>query len=95
MKNFPENNFSFINEFNKWIKEENIDHKLNRRKNQKVYPKTSKKLGSKIVVDNGCYKELCKEFIKHGGIIIGSDGNMVEVEVRSGTFYINEKFIYF
>lgn len=95
MKKITENNFSFINEFNKWIKEEKIDHNLNRKKNQRVYPKTSKKLTSKIVVEDGCYKELCKEFIKQGGKVIGGDGKMIKIEVHSGTFFINEKFIYF
>lgn len=87
--------FSFINDFSKWIKEESVNKDFNIKKNQKVYPKHSNKLSSKIIVEDGCYKELTKDFIKRGGTILRADGEMLMVEVHSGTFYINEKEVYF
>jgi hypothetical protein len=87
--------FSFINDFSKWIKEESVNKDFNIKKNQRVYPRISKKLSSKIVVEDGCYKELTKDFIKRGGIILRAEGEMLMVEVHSGTFYINEKEVYF
>lgn len=88
-------NFSFITNFSKWIKEEKINRDFNLKKNQKVYPKNYKKLSSKIVVEDGCYKELTKDFAKKGGTIIKSEGNMLLIEVHSGSFFINEKEVYF
>lgn len=87
--------FSFINDFSKWMKEESVNKDFNIKKNQRVYPKYSKKLSSKIIVEEGCYKELTKDFIKRGGTIIRVDGEMLMVEVHSGTFYVNEKEVYF
>lgn len=87
--------FTFINGFSKWIKEEKINKDFNLKKNQIVYPKNSKKLSHKIIVEDGCYKELTKEFIKSGGTIIKNEGEMLMIEVRSGTFFINEKEVYF
>lgn len=87
--------FSFVNNFSKWIKEENVNKDFNLKKNQKVYPKTIKHLSSKIIVEDGCYKELTKEFIKKGGVIVGSEGNMLLIEVHSGSFLIREKEVYF
>ena len=49
--------FSFINDFSKWMKEESVNKDFNIKKNQKVYPKHSNKLSSKIIVEEGCYKE--------------------------------------
>ena len=86
--------FSFINNFSKWIKEEKINKDFNLKNHQRVYPKTSKKLSSKIIVEEGCYKELAKDFIKRGGVIMGSEGKMLLIEVHSGSFLINEKEIY-
>jgi hypothetical protein len=87
--------FSFINDFSKWMKEESVNKDFNIKKNQKVYPKHLKKLSSRIIVEEGCYKELTKDFIKRGGTILRADGEMLMVEVHSGTFYINEKEVYF
>lgn len=87
--------FSFINEFSKWIKEEKVNRDFNIQRNQKVYPKHLNKLSSKMIVEEGCYKELTKDFIKRGGLILSIDGKMLMIEVHSGTFYINEKEVYF
>lgn len=87
--------FTFINGFSKWIKEEKINKDFNLKKNQRVYPKHSKKLSHKIIVEEGCYKELTKEFIKNGGIVLKNEGELLMIEVRSGSFMINEKEVYY
>jgi hypothetical protein len=93
MKNI--NDFSFINDFSKWIKEEQVNKDFNLKKNQRVYPRSYKKLSSKIIVEEGCYQELAKDFAKKGGVILKTEGEMLVIEVRSGTFLINEKEVYF
>ena len=61
---------------------------------EKVYPKNTKNLGTRITIDEGNHKEIKKDFIKSGGTVIGSEEEFLRLEVNSGTFYINKKYIY-
>lgn len=84
---------NFLNEFSSWIKSKEDFNGFNKKVNQKVFPNTSK-ISKKISLDFGSLEEVSRDFLKRGGKIIKEDGNMVLIEVNSGTFYINKKYIY-
>jgi len=45
---------------------------------------------SEIKID----KEIKKDFIRSGGTVIGSEEDLLRLEVNAGTFYINKKYVY-
>jgi len=92
MKTPFDDNFSFLNEFNNWIKQDKVPSMP--KIQEKVYPKNTKNLGTRITIDEGNHKEIKKDFIKSGGTVIGSEEEFLRLEVNSGTFYINKKYIY-
>ena len=48
---------------------------------------------SSIDVQEGDIKSICKTFFREGGTVKEIDGNDVLIEVKEGTFIINEKSV--
>lgn len=92
MKTPFDNNFSFLNEFNKWIKDD-LAPSMPKIK-ERVYAKNIKKIGSKILVDEGNHQEIKKDFIKNGAIVVGNEEQLLKLEVNSGVFLIHKKYVY-
>jgi hypothetical protein len=84
---------NFLKEFSGWINEKKPFDGFYKNINQRVFPNTSK-IKKNISLDLGILDEVVKDFLKKGGKIIKEDGNVVLIEVNSGTFYINKKYIY-
>lgn len=84
----------FLNEFGDWLKKTNdFENYISKKVNQKVFPNTTK-ISKKIILDMGNLEEVTNDFIKHGGIIIKEDKEEILIEVNSGTFYLNKKYVY-
>jgi hypothetical protein len=83
-----------LNEFGDWINTNDFQSHMDRKKiNERVFPKTTK-ISNKISLDIGNLKEVKKDFLKHGGIVLNEENNTLLIEVNSGTFYLNKKYIY-
>lgn len=83
-----------LNEFGDWINTSDFQSYMDRKKiNERVFPKTTK-ISNKISLDIGNLKEVKKDFLKHGGIVLSEEENMLLIEVNSGTFYLNKKYVY-
>ena len=86
-------------DFKKWVEEhaQQFDTKLSKKSviigtlvESKISPK---KLMSSIDVQEGDIKSICKTFFREGGTVKEIDGNDVLIEVKEGTFIINEKSV--
>jgi hypothetical protein len=85
----------FLNEFGDWINNSSdFQNSMDRKKiNDRVFPKTTK-ISNKISLDIGVLSEVKKDFLKHGGTVIKEEDNCFLIEVNSGTFYLNKKYVY-
>lgn len=81
-----------LDDFKTWIKvQEDFDIKMPKEKVIGAYVESkilSKKLLSKICVEEGELYEVAVDFRRHGGTVIGMDGKSLLIEVNSGTFFI-------
>jgi hypothetical protein len=83
-----------LNEFSEWMNTNDFQSYMDRKKvNERVFPKTTK-LSKKISLDIGTLDEVKKDFLKYGGIVLKEEDNTLLIEVNSGTFYLNKKYIY-
>lgn len=91
----PSRQFS-LSDFKKWM-----DHQSGNE--DKVYEDITgetvecrvslKKLISKMDTEDGEVNELAKDFKRNGGIVTSVDGEIVLIEVESGSFYIKRNCI--
>ena len=92
------NNFFQLNpdNFKKWMKsqsdfEVNMDQSLiGLNVETKLSPK---RLFSKITLENGKALKVIKEFLEFGGSLKSVDGDEYLIEVKSGSFYVNKKYV--
>ena len=97
LKKFEDEPSFSLGDFKKWMR---IHENENTQKKCplfgiKVESKiNSKRLLSKIQVEEGNLKEVAKEFKKYGGIILESySDNILLIEVDSGSFKISKSYI--
>jgi len=93
------NNLSSFNlsDFRKWIQSQNLKSVEMRKPDLKglaVESKvSSKQLLSQISPEKGEAKDLVKNFIENGGTIRNIDGTNFLIEVESGSFYVNRRYV--
>ena len=85
-----------LNNFKKWIKNHE-DSNLNSESvlvGINVESKfSSKKIVKHMSADEGCLQKMAKEFSENGGVVKESEGEELLVEVASGRFYVNKKYV--
>jgi high-affinity K+ transport system ATPase subunit B len=92
------NEFEYLNpdNFKKWMKSQN-DFESNL--NNTVIGLTAetkfsgKRIIKNITLEQGRANKVVKEFIENGGIVKEVNENEYLIEVSSGSFYINKKFV--
>lgn len=94
------NNFFNLNpdNFKKWIKSQK-EEKFKIKKNEiGSFAETKiklKRLLENMEIEQGKETKVAKEFIEYGGIIKEINESQCLIEVKSGSFYINKKYIIF
>jgi hypothetical protein len=91
-------NFNYLNpdNFKKWMKSQD-DFKIKIEQSLiglNVETKFSaKRLSKKVTIENGKLSKVLREFVDNGGILkeINEDDYLIEVD--SGSFYINKKYV--
>ena len=88
--------FNFSN-FRKWIQNQDLEYvEMNKPgpKGLTVESKVSlKHFLTQIKPEDGDAKELVKNFIEDGGTVRGIDGTNFLIEVESGSFYVNRRYV--
>lgn len=82
--------------FKKWMKtQKDFNSSLNESLvGMNVESKISrKKIANAICVEDGDLQKISKQFAENGGVIKEVDGDEFLIEVKSGNFYINKKYI--
>ena len=83
-----------LDNFKKWMETQCNDSDINNIEGQEVYAKISKrKLMEKIDVEDGDDEEVSNDFLKNGGTVVESDGRLLLIQVESGNFYLEQKYI--
>jgi hypothetical protein len=86
-----------LSDFKKWMDKQSMDDYQVHEDitGEKVECRVSlKKLVSKMEADDdGVVKEMAKDFKSNGGTVSSIDGDIVLVEVESGSFYIPYKYV--
>ena len=88
--------FLNVDNFKKWIKtQKDFNSNLNEsvvglNAESKV---SRKKIIDVITVESGDLQKISKQFVENGGSILSVDGDEFLVEVKSGSFYINKKYL--
>ena len=91
-------NFNYLNpdNFKRWIRSQN-DFEASLEKNLlgsiAETKFSAKRIAKKIIIENGKIQKVSKEFVEKGGVIKEIDGEEYLIEVDSGSFYINKKYI--
>jgi hypothetical protein len=84
-------------DFRKWIQHQDLESvEMNKPspKGLAVESKVSPKhILTQIKPEEGDAKELVKNFIEDGGIVRGIDGTNFLIEVKSGSFYVNRRYV--
>lgn len=91
-------NFS-LDDFKKWIAEQD-----RKRSNKRVVHNSlvgtlvesrisPKRLKDRMMIEEGDSKELIRDFIKDGGIVLEVNDKDLLIQVDSGTFYLSRKYI--
>ena len=88
----------FLNpdDFKKWMKKQDCKESssTNDMAGMTVEAKhSSRKTAQKITLEEGRPDRVVREFVRFGGIVKKVDGDEYLVEVESGSFYINKKFV--
>lgn len=91
-------NFNYLNpdNFKKWMKSQNdFDARIEQNLiGSNVETKFSaKRLSKKVTLEDGKLIKVLKEFEHNGGILKEIDGDEYLIQVESGSFYINKKYI--
>lgn len=78
-----------LDNFKKWIDEQEV------QKENEIARSTIgiKKLISKIDIEDGDVKEVCKDFFENGGKIISKENKKYLIEVSTGTFYLHKLYL--
>jgi hypothetical protein len=92
-KKYREPSFS-LNDFKKWMENQNTEEKTNDIVGMSVESKISmKKLLEKIEPESGDLYEVAKDFRRQGGRVAEMDGSSLLIEVNSGSFIISRLFV--
>ena len=83
----------FLSEFSNWINKSEKKYQMDKLISKRVFLKSSK-FSNKISLDLGNFEEIKKDFMKNGGNIIKEECGNLLIEVKSGTFYLNKKYVY-
>lgn len=90
---FNQNNFN-LNNFKKWMQNENYKHPKKSLIGSIVESKiSSKRLISRIETQKGELEEVVKDFKKNGGVVLEEDGYTILVEVSTGIFLIHKAYL--
>lgn len=91
-------NFAYFNpdNFKKWMQSQdgfdtNIRQSLIGMDVETKLKKSS--ITKHAIVESGSIQRTAKEFAENGGIIKEVDGEEYLIEVKSGSFYINKKYV--
>lgn len=93
------NDFIFLNpdDFKRWIKKQpDFDPKIEQKNLIGLSVETkfgSKRISKHMIIESGSPSKVLKEFINKGGVIKEVDEDDLIIEVSSGTFQINKKFV--
>ena len=86
-----------LGDFRKWMQNQDLESvEMNKPSlnglavESKVSPKH---LLTQIKPEEGDAKELVKNFIENGGTVRGIDGMKFLIEVESGSFYVNRRYV--
>lgn len=91
-------NFNYLNpdNFKRWMRSQN-DFETSLEKNLigsiAETRFNARRLSKKIIIESGKVSKVSKEFVENGGTIKEIDGDECLIEVNSGSFYINKKYI--
>lgn len=92
-----ESDFFSLENFKKWMKDQNeFDSKIGKKFpiGEHVISKVnSKKLNQVMTLENGQENKVIKDFMKNGGKISEVHGNEFLVEVTMGSFYIPKNYV--
>ena len=92
-----ENEFFSLDNFKKWIKNQNeFDSKLGKKfpiGEQVVSKISAKKLMDVMNLENGQMNRVVKDFMKNGGKIAEVAGSEFLIEVTMGSFYIKKNYV--
>jgi hypothetical protein len=95
-------NFEFfpVNDFRRWMKDHSADEefKPSRKKINPIGLTVESKVGSrrllqKMQPESGEIEELSMDFLSEGGTVIDVDGKTFLIEVASGEFYIERRYV--
>lgn len=91
------NDFFSLDNFKKWMKNQNeFDSKIGKKFpiGEQVTSKISaKKLVNVMNLENGQMNKVVKDFMKNGGKISEVSGNEFLIEVTMGSFYIQKNYV--
>jgi hypothetical protein len=91
-------NFAYFNpdNFKKWMRsQDGFDTELKQNLiGMDVETKLRKiSIVKHAILESGSIQKIAKEFTENGGIIKEVDGEEYLIEVKSGSFYINKKYV--
>ena len=88
------NNFNPDN-FKKWMKSQNgFETEIKRDEGIEVETKFGpKRIMRHMTLETGRAGKVIRDFIQNGGVVKEIDGNRCLVEVSSGSFYINKRYL--